>query len=269
MVNHSKVFRAVILVASVASLSACGGGGGGGGSSATAPTPPANTGLSAPTLTLSQSINAVTPLVQEMTLTYGLADEAQATRALGSLVPGVGNTATSPFACTSGDIAFTKDPASGILSYTYNNCSDGTYTFSGTSSVTPTPSAGPVTSYRLVFNGQVSGPGGLSATITNGTLACTPAATAGQAPSCTTTAVGYVWGYDISYAANGAANGSHQCDCGQGSWNVTFKNFTATGGVAEVFATNGSAIVTRTAAKMFTVEMFAGGEVRTYTVPLP
>jgi hypothetical protein len=271
----SKISRVLIVIAAAASLSACGGGGGGGGggSSATPPTQPANTGLSDPGLNLTQSVSAAIPLVQEMTLTYGLADEAQATKALGSLVPGVGNTTPSPYQCAGGG-TITYTPNATGLAYTYTGCSDGTYTFTGTSQVTPTVNAGgALTNYQISFTGlQQNGPSG-SATVT-GSLACIPAATAGQQPSCVTqtTVAGasgeYVWGYDISYAAN-TANGSHQCDCGQGSWNVTFKNFTATNGVAEVFATNGSAIVTRTGAKTFTVVMFVGGTVQTYDVTLP
>lgn len=266
----TKPLRLLIVGVATVVLSACGGGGGGGGgggTSPTAPTPPANTGLSAPTLTLTQSLGAATPLVDEMMLTYALADDAQATRALGSLVPGVGNTSTSPYNCSSGGtITYTTD-ASGNLAYTYNNCSNGTYTFNGTSQVTPTVNAGAL-SYQISFtNLQLSSPGGLSSSVT-GSLACTPSATAGQSSICITSAGGYVWGYDIGYGSNGTANGTHQCGCGTGTWNVTFNDFSETSGEAEIFATNGSAIVTRTGAKTFTVVMFVGNVSETYNVTL-
>jgi hypothetical protein len=268
----SKPLRLLIVGVATAVLSACGGGGGGGagggGSSATQPTQSANTGLSAPTLTLTQSLGAATPLVNELVLTYALADEAQAARALGSLVPGLGNSDPSPYICGGGGmITYTID-GNGNLAYTYTDCFNGTYTFNGTSQVTPTVTAGGLTSYDISFTGlQVSSQGGLSASVT-GSLTCTPAASAGQSPTCTTSVGGYVWGYDISYGSNGTANGTHQCGgCGQ-TWNVTFNDFTETGGDADIFATNGSAIVTRTGPKTFTVVMFVGNVSESYNVTL-
>jgi hypothetical protein len=266
----------LIVSAATAALAACGGGGDSGDraspSSASvpaAPKPPTNTGLSTPTLTITQSLGAVIPLVEEMVKTYAIANEAQAAKALGSMVPGLGSAAASPYNCSSGQITFTADTG-GNLAYAYNNCSDGTYTFNGTSQVTPSFGAGgAVTSYRLAFSDlQLGGPSGLAATV-SGSITCTPASTAGQAPSCTSALGGYVWGSDISYAIDGAANGSHQCDCGQGTWNVTFKGFASTSGAADVFATNGSAVVTRTGPKTFTVVVYVGDTVQTYTVTLP
>ena len=274
--NISQILRVLVLSAATAGLAACGGGGDSGDRAApssaavpTAPKPPANTGLSTPTLTITQSLGAVIPLVEEMVKTYAIADEAQAAKALGSLAPGVGGASASPYICTSGQITFSAD-TSGNLAYAYNNCSDGIYTFNGTSQVTPTLDAGgAVTSYRLAFADlQLAGPTGLATTV-SGSITCTPAGTAGQAPSCTSALGGYVWGSDISYASDGAANGSHQCDCGQGTWNVTFKNFASTSGEADVFATNGSAVVTRTGPKTFTVVVYLGETVQTYTVTLP
>jgi hypothetical protein len=267
--NSSHILRYLIIGAATAALAACGGGGDSGGSSPTAPTPPSNTGLTAPTLTIAQSLSAVGPLVDEMVLTYAIADEAQAAKALGAMAPGVGTSSTSPYNCSSGQITFTSNP-NGTLDYTYVNCFDGTYTYNGTSQVTPTTAGGgAVTSYLLAFtNLRVSGPpAGLAPTV-SGSVTCTPSGTPGQAPACTSAVGSYVWGNDASYAS-GAANGSHQCDCGQGTWNVTFRNFSATGGQADVFASNGSAVVTRTGAKTFTVNVFVGSNSGSYTHTLP
>lgn len=273
--KSSSLLRAMVLVIGLAGLSACGGGGDSGAASANsvgstiAPTPPSNTGLSTPTLSLSQSLSAVIPLVEEMVSVYALADDAQATKALGSLVPGIGGAAPQTYSCSSGQIDLAAN-ADGSIDYTYNTCSDGTYTFSGTSRVTPTVGAGgAVTSYRLDFaNLQFAGPGGLVSTA-SGSVTCLPPATAGAGPSCTTDVGNYVWGSDISYSSSGTANGSHQCNCGQGTWNVTFNDFTPTSGEANVFATNGSASVTRTGAKTFTVVLFLGTTAETYSVTLP
>ena len=231
------------------------------------PSGKANTGLTAPTLLLDQDIDSANPLVQQLTLAYGQADDAQAVKALGSLGPSVGTTVPTPFNCASGNITFAQDP-SGNLDYTYNNCFDGTYTFNGPAQVRRTVAGGVVTSYQLSFTDlQVTGSPGLPPAM-SGMVTCTPAATAGQAPSCTTSVGDYLWGYDIGYAGNGSASGTHQCTCQQGTWNVTFDDFSAAGGEANVFATNGSAIVTRAGAKTFTVMMFVGSDAQSYSVTL-
>jgi len=269
-----KILQLSIVLASVALLSACGGGGGGGDDAPvpTAPTPLSQqvTGLTAPTLHLDQNLGAAIPLVQEMVLTFGKAAEASAIKALGSLAmtPGFGAPVPGTHNCTAGQIAYT-DESNGTLGYTYSSCSIGGFTFNGgTSTVVVARNVGAITGYNLTFIGlEISGPnvapvpGGLS-----GSVRCTPAATAGQEPACTTTFGGYVWGLDAIFSNGGEANGTHQCDCGNGSWNVTFKNFTAISGTAEVFGTNGSAIVTRTGARSFSVTMFVNGTVATYSV---
>jgi hypothetical protein len=269
--KSSRTLRFLAAGAVTAVLVACGGGGGGGGgggtTTPTAPTPPTNTGLAAPSLVLNQSAGDAYNLVTEMVLTYTLAEQAQAANALGALVPGVGSAVSTPYSCTTGTIDVTD--TNGLLAYSYNNCSDGVYSYNGTGSqVVVTLSSGAVTSYELTISQlAATGPGSLSTTL-DGTVTCTPAAMAGQKPQCVTTLGGYIWGYDISYSGS-LANGSHQCNCGNGSWNVTFKNFGPTSGTAEVFASNASAIVTRTGAKTFTVVMFVGSDVKTYTVTLP
>jgi hypothetical protein len=265
----TKPARLLIVGVATVVLSACGGGGGGSGSGGSSPTPPtqsANTGLSAPTLVLDLNDSTARSLVTEMTLTYALADDAQATRALGSLVPGLGNSATSPYICSGGGTITFTTGASGNLTYTYADCFNGTYTFNGISQVTPTFNAGALASYEISFTGlQLSSQGGLSASV-SGSLDCIPAA--GQSPTCTTSVGGYVWGYDIGYGSNGTANGTHQCGgCGQ-TWNVTFNDFNETSGGADIFGTNGSAIVTRTGAKTFTVVMFVGNVSQSYNITL-
>jgi hypothetical protein len=267
---RTKLLQYLIASASVAVLAACGGG----DDASTASSAPTSlnqqvTGLTVPTLTLTQSLGSAIPVVDEMKLAFGKAAEASALKGLGSMVPGFGSASAGAFNCTTGQIGFTAESA-GSIDYTYANCSNGTYTFNGgTATTTVTRSgSGVVTGYQLTFNGiQVIGPGitpvagGLT-----GSISCTPAATSAQTPSCTTTYSGYVWGFDAVVGSNGAANGTHQCDCGNGTWNVTFKDFTAIGGTAEVFGTNGSALVTRTGANTFTVTMYGNGSVGRYDV---
>jgi hypothetical protein len=76
-----------------------------------------------------------------------------------------------------------------------------------------------------------------------------------------------VWGRDTVVTAAGVS-GTHQCSCSQGSWNVTFNNFTASSGKAFVYATNGTANVTRTGLKTFTVALAVEGTTKAYAIVL-
>jgi len=274
-----KIARILTVFSAVAALTACGGGGGGGGDAApatgTAPTPRTQqvTGLTPPTLTLVQDISTAIPLVEEMTRTYAHAGAAFAVKVIGSseLTPGFGSTADGSANCPAGTVDYTAETPSGTIYYTYKGCSKGNYVFDGVATVQVTRAGGAVTGYRIDFTDL--GVQGLNVPLDfgklTGSVVCKPAATAGQQPECIANYSGYVWGYDSTFDSGGTANGTHQCDCGQGTWNVTFENFTALAGLADIFATNGSAVVQRTGAKTFVVTMWVNGIVQTYNVTLP
>jgi hypothetical protein len=273
--KSSHAFSVFLFSALATGLSACGGGGDSGdrsagssaGASRGAPSP-VNTGLRVPTLLIPHTLSGAISLVQEVMDPYSKAEQARATKALASMVPGVGNaSAVSPYGCRSGQIAFASY-ATGSLGYTYANCSDGTFTFNGASQVTPViDTSGAVQSYELSFSGlQVSGPGGLDTTV-SGSLSCTPAADGGQDPVCVSHFGGFFYGSDFTYDGNGTANGSAQCDS-VADWLIMLNNFSATSGVAELFGPNGSAVVTRTGAKMFKVDILVDGAAYSYNVAL-
>lgn len=272
-----KIARILTMFSTIAALAACGGGGGDSPPAAgTAPTPRSQqvTGLNSPTLTLTQDINSATPLVQEMTSTYAHAGAAFAVKVIGSseLTPGFGSAADGSANCPAGTVDYTAETPSGAIYYTYKGCSKGNYVFDGIATVQVTRAAGgAITGYEISFNNL--GVTGLNVPLSFGTLTgsvvCKPAATAGQQPECIANYAKYVWGYDSTFDSGGTANGTHQCDCGQGTWNVAFEDFTAGGGLANSFATNGSAVVRRTGAKTFVVTMWVNGVVQTYNVTLP
>lgn len=243
-------------------LTACGGGGGGGGGSGTNAPPRPTAGLSDPSLTLQQNQPTAISLAQEMVQTYQLADEAAAAQQLVEMAPGVLDSSTSPAACPggSGTISFATNGSG--YNYTYNACANAGYVFTGSGVITPTVVSSAVTEYDLDFsNVTVTGTNAPNTALT-GSSVCTPGT---SAVSCITTLGGYVWGNDVSYSA-GLANGSHQCDCGNGTWNVLFDDFGATSGAAYVYASNGEASVTRLSANTFRVVLTVNGVTTTYDV---
>lgn len=270
-----KISRALTVFLAVAALAACGGGGGGDPAPATsaAPTPRSQqvTGLTAPTLTLTQDISAAIPLVEEMTRTYAHAGAAFAVKVIGSpeLTLGFGSAVDGSANCPAGTLDYTAELPDGTIYYTYKGCSKGNYVFDGVATVKVTRANGVVTGYTISFDKL--GVTGLNVPLSFGTLtgSVTCKVAAGQPPECLATYEGYVWGYDSAFDSGATANGTHQCDCGQGTWNVTFENFAALSGLADIFATNGSAVVQRTGEKTFVVTMWVNGIVQTYNVTLP
>lgn len=243
-------------------LTACGGGGGGGGDSGTNAPPRPAAGLSDPSLTLQQNQPTAISLAQEMVLTYQLSDEAAAAQQLVEMAPGVLDASTSPYACPggSGTITFATNGAG--FNYTYNACANDGYAYTGSGVISPTVVSSTVTEYDLDFsNVTVTGTNAPNTALT-GSSVCTPGT---SSVSCITTLGGYVWGNDVSYSA-GLANGSHQCDCGNGTWNVLFDDFGATSGAAYVYASNGEASVTRLTANTFRVVLTVNGVTTSYDV---
>jgi hypothetical protein len=130
---------------------------------------------------------------------------------------------------------------------TFIACATNGYTFSGTATVKP---LAPDPGYQLTYNAlSASGPNGFNEAIT-GVSSCV--VDAGET-RCVTKFGGFMWGYDSTYV-NGVANGTHQCTCANGSWNVLFDDFDGSTGIAYVYANNGTAVVTRTGTKNFLVQ---------------
>jgi hypothetical protein len=162
-------------------------------------------------------------------------------------------------------------PAIGIVSgytitITYNACSFSGYTYNGTATITYDSyvSATNYTSTLAYKNFSVSGPGVPVETV-NGKVTCT---INGSSTSCYYNDGSRGWSSTMTYA-NGTANGSYAANYGNGSVQVTFNNFNATGGTATVTGANGSkAVITRTSATSFTVVITpsTGAASTTYTV---
>lgn len=291
--------RLLSLLMVTAAITACGGGGGGGDTTSPSPAPTSSspspapapapgsapapspapapgvgvpapapisgpppapteaaTGLAAPTLNLSTSSNTVTLvssfilLAQELAQAYTFADEGAAAQAIAKV-----SSNPTPFNCPGGGVMTSGSP--GSLSYV--GCGTvGGYAFTGASTIA---NAGPT--YTLNYsNLQVTGGSAPSSPVT-GQTTCVTAST-----NCVTTLGGYEWGYDASYA-NGLANGTHRCTCGNGTWNVVYQDFGATSGTAYVYATNGTATVTRQSDRLFRVSQTVNGQTNTFDVPLP
>jgi hypothetical protein len=267
-------------------LAACGGGGG----DDPAPTPPApppgsatpvppppnspppppapaptGTGLGNPSLQLTLNDRDAVLLARKMEEAGNAAAGAAATLALGPLDAGVQGSA-SPVACPLAGTLSYATTAPGVYTYTYTGCQVEGYTFNGTSTVTSTLQGGVLQSFTVDFDGLQVAAAGTPASVT-GQLRCQAPAAAGQAPACVSSYASFVWGWDMSLTAEGAS-GTHQCTCSNGSWNVTFDQFTGSGGMAYVYATNGTAAVTRTGVKTFTVVLTVNGVTQAFDVVL-
>lgn len=236
---------------------------------ASTPAPPApvpeGTGLSLPTLRLTLNADDAVLLAKKMVDAGDQAAGAVATLALGPLDPGVSGS-PSPLACPGGGTLASAGTGAGGQAYTYTQCASGPYTFNGSSSFTPTMTAGVLTSFTLVFDGLLASGAGSPPSLA-GTLNCLAPTVAGAAPACTSTFAHIVWGWDTVVSAAGVS-GTHQCSCSQGSWNVTFGDFNATSGKAFVYATNGTADVTRTGQKTFTVVLTVDGTTKAFSIVL-
>jgi len=284
--NKQRLSQLLILTVALSGLAACGGGGGGGGSPAPAPTPSgpapgvppivnglppypleAATGLPYPSLTLQQTLAEAIELAQTAAQTYAIADEASAAVQLGQEVPGIASTPTTPAPCSAGGTIGYVARATGTpgYSYTYTDCKSAAFTFGGTGWADTTNSP---TSYLVGFNALTAQhSSGWSQAIT-GLTTCKPG-TGGAPAKCTASIGGFFWGYDNTYDyTTQLAGGSHQCDCGKGTWNVVFDAFGPVSGNAYVYATNGGAKVTRTGANTFTVVLTVNSVTETYFVTI-
>ncbi|HET7866256.1 MAG TPA: hypothetical protein VFL86_17805 [Burkholderiaceae bacterium] len=234
--------------------------------SAPPPAPaPQGTGLGAPTLLLTLDSNEAVLLAKKMVDAGDQAPGAAATLALGPLdLAAAGN--SSPMACPGGGTVSSTGSAGGVQTQTYDRCSTGPYTFNGTATLTPTFTGGVMTRFNLDFNGlQASGRG--SPPSLTGSLDCTVSNAFGAVPACVSSFAHIKWGWD-SVLTDAGMSGTHQCSCPQGTWNVSFANFAASSGRAFVYATNGTADVTRTGTKAFTVVLTVEGSTRAFAVTL-
>ncbi len=226
---------------------------------------PAGTGLSLPTLRLTLNADDAVLLAKKMVDAGDQASGAVATLALGPLDPGVSGS-PSPLACPGGGTLSYAGTGTGVLTHTYTGCATGPYSFTGSSTFTPSVTAGVLTSFTLVFDGLLASGAGSPPSLT-GTLNCLAPTAAGAAPACTSTFAHIVWGWDTVVTTAGVS-GTHQCSCSQGTWNVSFNDFNATSGKAFVYATNGTAEVTRTGLKTFTVVLTAEGTTKAFAIVL-
>lgn len=233
------------------------------------PPPPAPVptvmGLSLPTLRLTLNAEDAVLLAKKMVDAGDQAAGAAATLALGPLDPGLSG-APSPLACPGGGTLGHVGTGAGVQAYTYSGCASGPYTFTGSSTYTPSVAGGVVTSFTLAFDGLLASGAGSPPSLT-GTLNCLAPTVAGAAPTCVSTFARIVWGWDTVVSAAGVS-GTHQCSCSQGSWNVSFNDFGASSGKAFVYATNGTADVTRTGLKTFTVVLTVEGVTKAFSIVL-
>lgn len=280
-VDQIRRLRVLFASAATVAFAACGGGGGSSSGSGcvdvnsngcvapspspSTPSPPApatsETGLSDPTLKLNDGINDVLMLVIEMRDAGMQAPGAGAATALADLTPDSSDLSAVP-TCSGGGTLTATAKTGGDYTYTYTDCKSAGYTFNGTATVSSTASD----KFDLSFTGlKVSG--NSSPETIDGSLDCTVSTTAGTAAQCIAHYGDYKWGYDVAYTSGGA-QGTHQCNCGNGSWNVTFKDFTSSSGTANVYATNGTAVVTRNGDKNFSATVEINGSIKSYDVEL-
>jgi hypothetical protein len=226
---------------------------------------PVGTGLSEPTLKLTLDNDDAVLLAKKMVDAGDQSAGAAATLALGPLDPAVTG-APSPLTCPGGGTLSYTGSGSSVRTYTYDNCVTGPYTFTGNATLTPTLEGGVMTRFTLDFSGlRASGQGSPSSL--TGSLDCVVATAAGAAPACVSNFAHVKWGWD-SVLTDAGMSGTHQCSCAQGTWNVSFVNFNGNSGKAFVYATNGTADVTRTGAKTFTVVLTVEGTTRAFAITL-
>lgn len=167
------------------------------------------------------------------------------------------------------EVPSTTAIASGYtVSYTYNACSYGGYTFNGAVTLTYDRYVSPTDfAYTVSYsNFSVSG-NGLANTTVSGKTSCN---LTGGTASCYYNDGTRGWSSTMTYS-NGTVNGTYAVNYGNGSVQVSYANFGATGGTATVTGSNGSkAVVTRTSATAFTVTITTstGATAATYTVTL-
>jgi hypothetical protein len=279
----------LFLSAALTTLAACGGGGGGDdnpsptppapspGSATPAPPPPvgspppppapapAGTGLSEPSLALTLEARDAVMLARKMADAGNAAAGAAATMALGPIDPGTEGAAATTDCAQGGTVSYVNTSSS-IMTYTYSACQISGYTFNGTSTVSTNHENGVLANFTVDFNNlQVSGAGAPAAV--TGELRCQAPTVAGQAPACISSYATFVWGWDMSLTSEGMS-GTHQCTCSHGTWNVHFDKFTAAAGTAYVYATNGTATVTRNGVRAFRVVLTVEGTTQAFDIVL-
>lgn len=167
------------------------------------------------------------------------------------------------------DISGTAVTAGTSVSFTYNACSYSGYTFNGSVSIVYDRYVSPTDlSFTISYtNFTASGPGVPSQSI-SGRSSCNVAA---GVSSCYYNDGTRGWSSTMSYSASGTVNGTYAVNYGNGSVQVTYVNFGATGGTATITGANGSkAVITRNSATSFTVTITpsGGGASSSYTVTL-
>jgi hypothetical protein len=167
------------------------------------------------------------------------------------------------------DISGTAITTGTAISYTYNACSYSGYTFNGAVNIVYDRYVSPSDfAFTISYtNFTASGPGVASQSV-SGKSSCSVAA---GVSSCYYNDGTRGWSSTMSYSASGTVNGSYAVNYGNGSVQVTYANFGATGGTATITGANGSkAVVTRNSATSFTVTITpsGGGASSSYTVTL-
>lgn len=266
-----KFVRLASIASVVVLLSACGGGGGGDGGSNDPNAPPtlvtrpseASTGIAAPSRPLvynTQSLltdpDKVRLLVKSLGELLNKAPGLIAGQRVAILNPN-GSAVAGAFACTTGQIEYATPPTTS-LSYSYQACFDGTFTYTGGATRTP-PTGSPYVIDYSTASITVTGAGAPTTPIT-GRTSCTAG---GGTPQCVTTqgpvAGAVAAGYTATLAA-GVANGTYQCDCFAEStvttpvtMTVLFDAFGPTSGKAYVYASDGAVYVNRLGANTYDV----------------
>jgi hypothetical protein len=181
--------------------------------------------------------------------------------AVGGVQPVVGSTTVN---CPGGGTIGFSGPATGMTA-TYNACVVGQHSFTGNATVSYVANGSAVQSYVISYTSlAASAPGGFSTALA-GNTSCD--ATSGSM-LCVADYRNVRWGADVTYDYTSAiANGSTACDCGPSQ--IVNAEVTALGsasGTAAVQGANGSAVITRTSATSFTVDLTAGGSMVSYPV---
>jgi hypothetical protein len=249
-----------------ATPAAAGAGGGGGGAVTLAPSPTA-----APTAVLTNSAAAANDTITEVNA--GLAAARNGATGAGfqgplgiqssALPTGVSISCAQFGAGGSGSIDYDVSGLTGgitsgaSITYTYNNCSIGGYTYNGT--------------FRLVYDRFVSASdfaytssyqnftingNGLTNYAFSGSQSCNYT---GGAVSCYYSDGTRGWSSNFTYA-NGVVNGSYSANYGSGTVRVQYTNYSATSGTARVTGANGAYYeVRRCSATAYTVTYSATG----------
>lgn len=269
-------FRLSLVAVAAAGLAACGGGGGGDSSANSAPDTfkalplktEADTGVLPPKLALIQSQAQARDLVVDLLNAYAKAAEGIAGQKLGKLAAGA-----NPNAVDCGANRTSAGSAQAGFTYNFSGCSTDDYAFSGQATTQPAtaPAADGSYTYKMEYDGiLVTGPNRLSSTPLKGYTVCTVTGSTtkcvakNDAPALTNS--NFLWGWDSSLSPTDTANGTHGCGC-DATWNVTYYDFTSTGGQAIIQGSNGIGYITRKDGATFDVRLIVGGAGVDYSGP--